>query len=918
MVGTSDDDLPSSSSRDLVLRHPTLEECVAIWKNSSVAWVESLTPSLYLEESLYLTTVPVARDGGLTIWILVHKDQAPGERHILCSCESFYKRSLTSDSNGVVSDNMVHTIASVFCAPPYRRRGYASRMMSEMAKVLYKWQKETLPCMGTTLYSDIGKEYYAQLGWHPNATNLHVEIQPEAISWPSIAKPVTEEDLEGLCRRDEVIVRSRMAVPTEEIKTRFTIIPDLDNMYWHFAKETFACNHLFGKLPTVKGAIVGSPGNQMWALWAHRYYGRHDVEPKNNVLYILRSVLEIDETATRLPSDAAKRPAQEVYEEQVESLKAILQAAQAEASEWKLDVVRLWDPSPLVSELMDRTGIQHTIVERGEESIASLLWYDTDGSIAKDTPFTFVAAISVQADVFEPTDFNVTQALIENGVDVSAVPQLLRLAEQTPLNGCFIACFALKAVYGNNTILSNQTLPYNAFLGTYWSGQQADIEPLCVFEPAKATEVSSMVLISRLTQCPFAVRGGSHAAFAGASNIKGGITVSMKKFNTIAPSIDGKYADVGPGNRWFDVYTALEKHGLGVVGGRIATVGVPGLILGGGISFFSNKLGWACDNVAAYEVVTACGRIVTATPTDYPELFWALRGGSGNFGIVTNFKLDAFPLGLMWGGQRIFLESNFTGVLDALYDFAVTGSSTDTDAAEIASFGYVPSLGGKISAVNTQYAKPVAHPPIFDPIRALKPIADDTSFGSLANLTAKMNNNRADEDLGLRQTFWDISLKVDRELYSFLVDTFYTNFPIIQSVESILPFISIQAITEGQLKGMQKNGGNALGLGPVDGPLFIMSMSAWWAKASDDAAVMNFFSTVTKTVKAYAKSKNLDNGFIYINYASTYQDPLASYGSANVQKLIAISKKFDPMQVFQNLSPGYFKLGQGAPDKNMP
>jgi len=116
---------------------------------------------------------------------------------------------------------------------------------------------------------------------------------------------------------------------------------------------------------------------------------------------------------------------------------------------------------------------------------------------------------------------------------------------------------------------------------------------------------------------------------------------------------------------------------------KMSPVGVPGLVLGGGISFFSNKLGWACDNVASYEVVTASGLVVTASPTQFPDLYWALRGGGGNFGIVTNFKLNAFPLGLMWGGQRIYTENNFPAVLDAIHSFATTGSSKDTDAAQI-------------------------------------------------------------------------------------------------------------------------------------------------------------------------------------------------------------------------------------------
>lgn len=112
-------------------------------------------------------------------------------------------------------------------------------------------------------------------------------------------------------------------------------------------------------------------------------------------------------------------------------------------------------------------------------------------------------------------------------------------------------------------------------------------------------------------------------------------------------------------------------------------MGISGLILGGGINFFANKIGWVCDNVASYEVVTASGIIVNATSTSFSDLHWALRGGGSNFGIVTNFKLDAFPLGRMWGGQRIYAEKDFSAVLDAFYSIVTTRSSLDTDAAEI-------------------------------------------------------------------------------------------------------------------------------------------------------------------------------------------------------------------------------------------
>jgi hypothetical protein len=379
-------DLPDAKSPNLVLRHPTEDERVAIWNNTSVAWIDSLTLPVYLKEARFLTTVPLARDGGMTTWVLVRKDMAPGERQILCSCETFWKHSLTSDAQGRVSDNMVHGVASVFCPEPYRGRGYAGRMMQELVKELYKWQTDKYPCVGTTLYSDIGKQYYAKLGWSPNITNSQVELAPKPMAWSPLATAILENDLDDICKRDEALVRSQMSAPTDEIKTRFTIIPDVDHTGWHIGKEQFATIHLFGKTPTAKGVIAGSPGQQVWATWVHRYYGPLDAEEPRNVLYILRLVVEVDGTATRLPGDAAKRPTKDVYETQVKLLNAVLQAAQAEAAEWKLDVVKLWDPTPLVLDMLKDGGLEYTVTEREEDSIASLLWYDQQGGISKESP----------------------------------------------------------------------------------------------------------------------------------------------------------------------------------------------------------------------------------------------------------------------------------------------------------------------------------------------------------------------------------------------------------------------------------------------------------------------------------------------------------------------------------------------------
>lgn len=143
--------------------------------------------------------------------------------------------------------------------------------------------------------------------------------------------------------------------------------------------------------------------------------------------------------------------------------------------------------------------------------------------------------------------------------------------------------------------------PYTQFVKSFWSGIQGSVAPSCVFTPSNTVDLSVLVLLSRLTQCPFAARGGGHAAFAGASNIEGGITVSLARFDEVTLSKDKKIAAVGGGNVWGTVYEALEPHNLTAIGGRLYDVGVGGLTLGGGVSYFSNSYGWACDNVDSYD-----------------------------------------------------------------------------------------------------------------------------------------------------------------------------------------------------------------------------------------------------------------------------------------------------------------------------
>jgi FAD/FMN-containing dehydrogenase len=127
----------------------------------------------------------------------------------------------------------------------------------------------------------------------------------------------------------------------------------------------------------------------------------------------------------------------------------------------------------------------------------------------------------------------------------------------------------LKILYGSSQVLFEGQAGYDAFTNSYWSEFQTEPDPYCIFKPKTGTDVSITVLISRLTQCPFAAKSGGHAAFAGASSIEGGITVSFELMKSVTLSKDKKIAAVEPGNRWGEVYDKLAGTGVVVIGGRI-------------------------------------------------------------------------------------------------------------------------------------------------------------------------------------------------------------------------------------------------------------------------------------------------------------------------------------------------------------
>ncbi|KAJ4321394.1 hypothetical protein N0V94_002931 [Neodidymelliopsis sp. IMI 364377] len=317
----------------------------------------------------------------------------------------------------------------------------------------------------------------------------------------------------------------------------------------------------------------------------------------------------------------------------------------------------------------------------------------------------------------------------------------------------------------------------------------------------------------------------------------------------------------------------------------------------------------SASNVESFELVTASGIVLSVSAKSYPTLYWALRGGGNNFGIVTSFKLHTFPLGKMWGGAKLVANTDFEKALDATYKFGATGSTKDNKGSQIISFGNQAGYGPLAQAFLT-YADPIANISMFEDWKNISTAMDTTDIHTLPELVGLMSEGIPD---GVRESYWDVTFKLDRSLFSYLVTTFYDLLPDIISAENLLPTISIQLITIPQLQQMQKHGGNALGITPDNGPLFIMNLGTMWTNPADDYRILKFNNDIIARVKAEAAKRGLNNDYIYMNYASPYQAVIPSYGAESQRKLSAVSKWFDPTGVFQDLQPGYFKLDGGAP-----
>ncbi|KAL8759251.1 MAG: hypothetical protein Q9184_003691 [Pyrenodesmia sp. 2 TL-2023] len=334
---------------------------------NAASWRGPLDVEGYLEREACLRRTDLGRNGGITYWILVDSAMSPsdkGVRRILASCETIKKRALVARPHSGVQEVISHGIGSVFCPVAHRGKGYAQRMLTELGNIFDTCQqKEGEEGVFTALWSDIGK------------LPVKSVCDPTAHDLLSVKK-LASEDLEELCKVDEASLRSTMARSTSsDVDVRLALVPDVATMQWHHAREDFLGRRLYSRRPVARGAsAMTRDGRRAWCIWT-RTFGTNRLQ---NLLNILRLVVEAREGETPTENaltELAAKASEDNDPAAMDAISAILEQAQIEASDWGMASVEIWNPSPLIVSAAKKIDPSVVLIDRDNESIASLRWH---------------------------------------------------------------------------------------------------------------------------------------------------------------------------------------------------------------------------------------------------------------------------------------------------------------------------------------------------------------------------------------------------------------------------------------------------------------------------------------------------------------------------------------------------------------
>ncbi|KAI0096162.1 FAD-binding domain-containing protein [Nemania sp. FL0031] len=459
-----------------------------------------------------------------------------------------------------------------------------------------------------------------------------------------------------------------------------------------------------------------------------------------------------------------------------------------------------------------------------------------------------------------------------------------------------LACLAAQLSLGQDNV---DVSPINQTLASKNWSQTCVFKPHCIYKPPNTAAVSKAIKIVGFFQVKFAVRSGGHSPSPGSSNIENGVLIDLQSINQITLDADKKAVSVGPGARWAQVFDTLEAHKTSVIGGRIPDVGVGGLMLGGGFFHFSGEFGLAADNVKNFEIVLADGTITNANANDNTELFWALKGGGPNFGIVTRYDLYTVPVWSVWYRWDTYAIDKADAILDAMAKWQSEGASDLKSTVAL-----IMSLDSIV--VGLIYSAPTDNPSVFAPFYEIQPVTPlvAPTNGTVKTLTDFLADTFSDKPL--RHDYRASSSKIDAQLYKDVWNFWKGRAKEVRDATDANQTFTIQPIMKNMVEQGIAKGGNPMGIPSQDHQWWTTVID--WKNGSDDDVVRSVSIDTSNAWQKLGQERGLDLSHIFMNDASRDQSPLTSYGKENVAKLKEIALQYDKDQVFQKLQNGGFLL----------
>jgi FAD/FMN-containing dehydrogenase len=449
---------------------------------------------------------------------------------------------------------------------------------------------------------------------------------------------------------------------------------------------------------------------------------------------------------------------------------------------------------------------------------------------------------------------------------------------------------SFRAAFGG-TVIAPQDEGYDAARAV-WNGT-VDARPQVIAQCHATKDIVAAVNLARAAGSSLSVRAGGHSV-AGFSMCDGGVVIDLSLMRGVTVDAAAGTASVEPGATWADFDAATAAHGLASTGGLISTTGVAGLTLGGGIGWLQRKHGLSCDNLIAAEVVTAAGEVVQASATEHPELLWGLRGGGGNFGVVSKFVFALHPVSMVIGGLMLFPLDRGKQVLTAFRDWAADLPDEASMLAAIIAAApepFVPAelLGQKVVAILGCWSGDLdAGMAALEPLRQLGPSAD--LFGPMP-YTALQGMLDGGAQYGLRNYFrGGYIADLDDEVIDVVLD---------HGARMLSPMSQIHFHQMGGAVGRVAPEATAFS-GRAAG--YTYNLMSTWMEPAEDA------QHIAANREVAAAMAPLSAGGAYVNFLSDAGGDRVkvAYGGALYERLARLKREYDPANLFsrnQNIRP---------------